>query len=439
MEARLLLIHPRKIRNILHRHRHDRLQVLRQDPLPHSRILQAPILPPVQRLLRPRRLVKLRQLRRRHLLPQVHPGIMRQVAETSVVLHNAQPLRDPRPADRQLRLRPDREDHVIGRHERRQIGRPHQPRLSQRRLVGRLRLLPLLDDRPRDLPIQRRHRRPRSDRIHRRLAPADDRPDQLISRRPHIRRRIKHRPPSRHILPLESIHRPRRIPQRLRHPRIKPLRRRRDRRRHLQILHRRRVRQQQSRPLRHALTQPIVVLPHRRERSRRITRHTARPISQRDQLRRVRHEDIRQPRPQQIFQPMPRLMEIDLALRLPRVSHMIRRLIVRRMRPRRLRRRPPHLQPHRLIDKIHDRPEPPALPRSEILHALNQPAPRAGFSTSQHPIRSLQRRHPHRNRPRRHLRPPARPHLRGRDGWPSRPSASPTPCPQLERRSQWVG
>ena len=95
---------------------------------------------------------------------------------------------------------------------------------------------------------------------------------------------------------------------------------------------------------------------------------------------------------------MPRLMEIDLALRLPRVSHMIRRLIVRRMRPRRLRRRPPHLQAHRLIDKIHDRPEPPALPRSEILHPLDQPAPRRSFSPSQHPIRSLQRRHPHRNR-----------------------------------------
>ena len=107
MEARLLLIHPRKIWNILHRHRHDRLQVIRQDPLPHPRILQAPILPPVQRLLRPRRLVKLRQLRGRHLLPQVHPGIMRQVTDTSIRLYNPQPLRDPRARDRQLRLRPD--------------------------------------------------------------------------------------------------------------------------------------------------------------------------------------------------------------------------------------------------------------------------------------------------------------------------------------------
>ena len=304
-------------------------------------------------------------------------------------------------------------------HQRRRRLRPHLPHLRQRLLVGHLHLVAVRHDRPRDHPIETADRSAACQEGRRGLAAAHHSADHFIRRRRHARVRVEHRPPLRHRLVLESLHRPGAVPQRRRYARVVLVRHRIERRRHPHPGHGRRFRHEQSRPLRHALTDLVLPLLLVARRGRRIARHTARPLSQGDQLIGQRVEKTRRPCPDEILEAMPGLVEIDLALRLPRVSHVMRRLVMRRMHRGRLALRAPHLHAHRLVHVVHDRTESPALSWLVALDAFHQPPAVAGLRSSEHPIRRRRRTSTHRL-PRRHLRRSSRLHLPGRDGWPSR-------------------
>ena len=389
-----------KPRNIQPRLRHDPPQILRRQPLHHPRILPLchrrlhrrlipavprlnrqprEILIPIQRLLRPSRLIILRQLRRRHLQPQIPPTLLRQLHIISVRPDHPQPPHRPRARDRIRHLRPDHQHPIVSHLDRPRLP-PHLPRQLQRVPPAHINLPSLPHNRPENLPIQPRQRRPARRKI-RHPAPRQQRLLHIIPPRRRLRPRVRihHRPLLRRRLILEPVHRPGPIPQRRRHLREMLIQHLRHRLRDSQPLHRRRIHHHQPQPLRHPLMRIL-------RRS-----HRALTIHQPHQLRLMHLLKARHPRPDQLHQPMPRLVKIDLTLRAPRERHMTCRPVIRRMLARRLRSRAPHLQLHRPVHQIHDRPHPPALSPLEILDPLHDSAPVPSLPRLQHPIRPRRR------------------------------------------------